>query len=193
MARLAPALEDDLMAVHERHRADGGSSISFARARSALWQRVVGHGRFDLIPDLAAACEASGSSLSAALLVHDGERRFASGDVAGAVAQFEAAVEDDPTSAEAWNDLGVARHALGHGDAVGALTTGLAVAGDGPSDCLANRAMILFELGRVAESRRDARSAIDAGRSAPELHAILAATTELLGGLDFEQRMRIAA
>jgi tetratricopeptide (TPR) repeat protein len=125
--------------------------------------------------------------------VHDGERRFADGDVAGAAAQFEAAVSDDPTSAEAWNDLGVALHALGRADAVDALAVGLHVGGPCGSDCIVNRAVILTQAGRLAEARRDAASGLRAGRDDGELHQVLAATGRTLGQLTFDARMRLAA
>jgi tetratricopeptide (TPR) repeat protein len=163
------------------------------RLRDALWRRVVRLGRYELVPALRTAADASGAGLSARLLVHDGERRFADGDVAGAAAQFEAAVADDPTSAQAWNDLGVALHALGRADAVDALGVGLDVGGPDGSDCIVNRAVILVQAGRLAEARRDAAAGLRGGREDDELRQVLAATGRALEELTFDARMRMAA
>lgn len=49
----------------------------------------------------------------AARRVQRGEEVFQSGDALGAAKEFLAAVEADPGSAKAWNDLGVTLHGLG--------------------------------------------------------------------------------
>jgi tetratricopeptide (TPR) repeat protein len=163
------------------------------RLRDRLWRHVQTHGRSDLVPHVARAAHASGAALSARLLIHDGERRFADGDVAGAVGQFRAAADDDPACAEAWNDLGVALHALGRPGAVESVTTGLMVGGETGSDCLVNRAAILLDLGRPAEARRDAARGLALDPVNAEFGAVLAATTSALDPLGFDDRMRLAA
>jgi tetratricopeptide (TPR) repeat protein len=194
------ALDRGLIAAGELERTDPELLVGHVgrfpwsrRLRDALWRRIVRLGRYELVPELRSAAEASGAALSARLLVHDGERRFAEGDVAGAAAQFEAAVTDDPTSAEAWNDLGVALHALGRPDAVDALAVGLDVGGPCGSDCVVNRAVILTQAGRLAEARRDAAAALRSGRDDGELRQVLDATGQALEHLTFDARMRLAA
>jgi tetratricopeptide (TPR) repeat protein len=163
------------------------------RVRTALWRYIERRGRYELVPALRAAVVTAGADISARLLVHDGERRFADGDAAGAAAQFRAAVEDDPTCAEAWNDLGVALHALGRDEAVAALATGIAVGGPRGSDCLLNRAAILFSLGRLAEARRDAIEGLRHDPDSEDLAEILGAASEALEPMTFDARVRLAA
>lgn len=60
-------------------------------------------------------------------LIAQGEAAFARGDGPAAAALFRRAVEAQPASAQAWNDLAVALHALGSAEAATAADTAVAL------------------------------------------------------------------
>ncbi len=75
-------------------------------------------------------------------LVAAGEAAFGAGRVQEAVDAFRAACALAPLLPEAWNDLAVALHAVGHPDALRAVDNALFVA-PGDPDALANRQALL--------------------------------------------------
>jgi hypothetical protein len=78
----------------------------------------------------------------ARVLIADGERAFAAGRPHEAAERFHAATRLAPLLAEAWNDLAVALHHVGHPGAVHAVEHALFVAPD-DADALANRDALL--------------------------------------------------
>jgi Flp pilus assembly protein TadD len=92
--------------------------------------------------------------------VDEGERRFAEGDAQAAVELFAAAIRELPTHATAWNDLGVALHALRRPDAREAFDLALELAPDDP-DALLNRALFFLDERRTDEAARDARRLLE--------------------------------
>jgi glycosyltransferase involved in cell wall biosynthesis len=75
--------------------------------------------------DCLGALDTAAARRRARELVSEGERRFSTGDAEGAARAFARAIEELPTLPAAWNDLGVALHSLGRGDAAAALETAL--------------------------------------------------------------------
>ncbi len=79
---------------------------------------------------------------AAATSVEQGEALFQTGDAVGAAKQFLEAVERDPRSVRAWNDMGVALHGLGNlAEAEIAFRTALRHGPDDP-DVLENLKMV---------------------------------------------------
>lgn len=93
--------------------------------RAFLWMLARQQGRSDAIAALDRAARTVGAHAEAQRLVEAGEALFEAGDVAGAAEAFEAALRELPTYAPAWNDLGVALHALGREGAIEAFRTAL--------------------------------------------------------------------
>jgi glycosyltransferase involved in cell wall biosynthesis len=115
------------------------------KLRWFLFRLARDQGRTDMFAPIAAACEAAGAVAEAERLVDEGEALFASGDAVAALDAFERAVLDCPSLPRAWNDLAVARHALGRYGSLGAV--GIALELDpGYEDALINRS----ELGQAA-------------------------------------------
>jgi tetratricopeptide (TPR) repeat protein len=110
--------------------------------RGYLWTIAFEQGRRDVLGALAAAGRAVGADVRARVLVVAGEQAFATGDAIQAARDFDAAAQLAPTLAEAWNDLAVALHHLGHADALRAVESALFVAPDN-ADAQSNRAAIL--------------------------------------------------
>jgi glycosyltransferase involved in cell wall biosynthesis len=98
--------------------------------RRFLWE--LGRGDSALVERLDSAARSVGAADAADALVEEGERRFGAGDYQGALASFQAALGELPTSGTAWNDLGVALHALGRPEAREAFEQALVLSpGDG--------------------------------------------------------------
>jgi glycosyltransferase involved in cell wall biosynthesis len=109
--------------------------------RGMLFAAARRHSRADALRALDAAARGAGAGEAADALVAAGEELFGSGDSRGAAARFRAALNELPTCAEAWNDLGVALHVLGDPAAADAFGTALLVE-PGDSDALANLALL---------------------------------------------------
>jgi glycosyltransferase involved in cell wall biosynthesis len=75
------------------------------------------------IADVSAATAAAGDDTAAKALIEQGEAAFGQGDAAAAAQLFTRALEEAPATAEAWNDLAVALHALGSPEARIAVAT----------------------------------------------------------------------
>jgi glycosyltransferase involved in cell wall biosynthesis len=131
-----------------------------AQLRAFLWTLARRHARPDAVAALAAACRRAGLDVRARDLVDEGERRFAEGDAQAAVELFAAAIRELPTHATAWNDLGVALHALRRPDAREAFDLALELAPDDP-DALLNRALFFLDERRTDEAARDARRLLE--------------------------------
>ncbi|HEX6620464.1 MAG TPA: glycosyltransferase [Solirubrobacteraceae bacterium] len=110
--------------------------------RGYLWTLAFEQGRHDVLGSLEGAVRAMGADEQARALVASGEEAFARGDALQAARHFDAAAQLAPTLAEAWNDLAVALHHLGHADALRAVDSALFVAPD-DADAQSNRATIL--------------------------------------------------
>jgi glycosyltransferase involved in cell wall biosynthesis len=110
-----------------------------AELRTMLWRLAQDAGRRDLYAVADEAAVAAGAAERADAHVREGEERFARGDVRGAVEAFNAALAERPTSADAWNDLGVALGWLGLDEAATAVQTALELDPE-HADALANRA-----------------------------------------------------
>jgi glycosyltransferase involved in cell wall biosynthesis len=82
--------------------------------RSYLWAIARERRLRDALAPLAAATTDSGAEAKAAELVEAGERAFEAGDAQAAAARFSEATMKAPVLAEAWNNLAVALHQLGH-------------------------------------------------------------------------------
>lgn len=95
--------------------------------RALLWQLARRERRLDLLPVVDGAVRAAGDAAAAAGLVADGEQRYLDGDVAGAATLFQQAIELNPTSADAWTDLGVIMYQQGHADARAAFDCALEI------------------------------------------------------------------
>ena len=106
-------------------------AILFALARTTR--------RTDALQVLDAAARSTGAGEAAAAAVAEGEERFGAGDLHGAVERFRAALGELPTCTEAWNDLGVALHALGDRTAAQAFDVALMIDPQN-DDALANLA-----------------------------------------------------
>jgi hypothetical protein len=115
---------------------------SSRQLRAFLWALAREQGRPDAIAVLDRASRSVGAGEEATRLVSQGEERFAAGDAAGAAEAFVAALRELPTFPQAWNDLGVALHALGQPGARDAVETALAL-DPGDEDARANLAAIL--------------------------------------------------
>jgi glycosyltransferase involved in cell wall biosynthesis len=111
--------------------------------RGYLWTIAFEQGRRDVLGALDAAVRAMGADEEARALVGAGEEAFAAGDALQAARHFDAAAQLAPTLAEAWNDLAVALHHLGHADALRAVESALFVAPDDP-DARSNRDAIVL-------------------------------------------------
>jgi tetratricopeptide (TPR) repeat protein len=110
--------------------------------RGYLWTIAFEQGRRDVLGALDGAVRAMGADEQARALVAAGEEAFAAGDALHAARQFDAAAQLAPTLAEAWNDLSVALHHLGHADALRAVESALFAAPD-DADAQSNHAAIL--------------------------------------------------
>ncbi len=75
------------------------------------------------IAEVAAASAAAGDDTAAKALIEQGEAAYGRGDAAAAAQLFTRALEEAPATAEAWNDLAVALHALGSPEARIAIAT----------------------------------------------------------------------
>jgi glycosyltransferase involved in cell wall biosynthesis len=75
------------------------------------------------VAEVAAATTAAGDDAAARTLIEQGEAAFGRGDAAAAAQIFTRALEEAPATAEAWNDLAVALHALGSPEARIAVAT----------------------------------------------------------------------
>jgi hypothetical protein len=95
--------------------------------RMMLWRLARAQGRRDLYPVADEAAVAVGADERADAHVREGEERFGRGDIKGAVEAFNAALGERPTSADAWNDLAVALHALGLPEATTAVESALEI------------------------------------------------------------------
>jgi glycosyltransferase involved in cell wall biosynthesis len=93
--------------------------------RRFLWE--LGRGDPALVGRLDTAARSAGAAEASAELVADGEQRFGTGDTEGALGAFRQALLELPTSTAAWNDLGVALHALGRPGARDAFEQALAL------------------------------------------------------------------
>jgi glycosyltransferase involved in cell wall biosynthesis len=111
--------------------------------RGYLWTLAFEQGRRDMLGALDTAVRAMGADEDARALVAAGEEAFAAGDAVQAARHFDAAAQLAPTLAEAWNDLAVALHQLGHADALRAVESALFVAPD-DADAQSNRDAILL-------------------------------------------------
>ena len=114
--------------------------------RSYLWTLSREQNTRAHLPVLDDAIRAAGLEGEARELVESGEAAFAAADPAVAAERFLAAAQRMPTLSEAWNDLAVALHQLGHPDALSAVETALFVAPD-YTEALANRNAILSARG----------------------------------------------
>jgi glycosyltransferase involved in cell wall biosynthesis len=95
--------------------------------RRYLWTlgRELGDPRH--VAEVTAATGASGDDTVACGLIAEGEVAFGNGDAAAAAELFSRALEAAPASAEAWNDLAVALHAMGSPQARVAVATAVAL------------------------------------------------------------------
>jgi hypothetical protein len=106
--------------------------------RRMLFDNACAQGRRDALAELDAIARAAGAGEAAARLVVDGEDHFARGGTYVAVQCFNAALAELPTLVEAWNDLGVALHAVGDPSAARAFDVALTI-DPADADALANR------------------------------------------------------
>lgn len=127
--------------------------------RKKLADRVQRRSRPDLLALVVDAVRAWGDAGEVAELVRAGERSFANGHYPAAAAAFTAALELDPTHAEAWSDLGVARAAQGRFDAVFAFDTALELDPEHVG-ALLNRAGWALSRGHHAQAALDAERAL---------------------------------
>lgn len=141
--------------------------------RKKLAERAHRRSRTDALAVVADAVEASGDTGTAAELVQVGEQRFVEGDAAAAHAAFTAALEIEPTHAEAWCDLGVVRAAQGRFDALLAFDTALEL-----DPChvgtLVNRAAWALARGYRVRARLDAERVLALDPGSDEARQLLA-------------------
>ena len=114
-----------------------------AELRMMLYKIARSQQRRDLYAVVDEAAVAAGAAARADAHIAEGERCFGQSDFQGAVAAFNAAVAMRPTSAEAWNDLAVALHAIGRPEAVQAVDAALEIDPQHP-DALENRARLVL-------------------------------------------------
>jgi hypothetical protein len=141
--------------------------------RRFLWLIAREQARPELIAAVALAVEVSGAGAQAAALVEQGEQAFGGGDAAAGLELFQQAVATAPTSAQAWTDVGVARHALALPGVLDAFDAALDNA-PGDVGALLNRARVLIESGRVERGAEDVRAALVVAPADPEVAALAA-------------------
>jgi tetratricopeptide (TPR) repeat protein len=144
---------DDLVAAVQRFP----EAVSL---RWYLWVLAREAGRVDALEALDDAARDAGADEAAREVVSKGEERFAAGDAQGAAVLFSSALRLLPTLAAAWNDLGVALHALAREDALDAFAIAVALDPDDP-DALLNRALAALERGDSATAAGDARRLLE--------------------------------
>lgn len=94
--------------------------IRFPQSRALRWallQFARDAGRRDLVEVVDRAARGQGAAVTCDELVAAGEDKFAAGSTEEAMACFAEATRWLPTCGDAWNDLAVAAHRLGRGDA----------------------------------------------------------------------------
>jgi glycosyltransferase involved in cell wall biosynthesis len=109
--------------------------------RGMLFTSARAQSRTDALQALDVAARGAGAGEDAETAVAAGEERFAAGDLHGAIERFRAALRELPTCTEAWNDLGVALHAVGDATAAQAFDVALAIDPQN-ADALANLASV---------------------------------------------------
>ncbi len=134
------------------------------------------HGRHDLLIALDDGLRAAGAGEAAARLVAGGEERFGASDLHGAVAAFAAAIRELPTSAEAWNNIGVVRHEVSDPRALEAFDAALAIDPD-YVEALLNRARLRLEAGLRATAYVDAVRAAELSTGDPAAGDLVSAAS----------------
>lgn len=127
-----------------------------AQLRRFLWLLARSRGSREALTVLDAACVESGSGAEAEVSVRRGEELFGAGRPQDAEELFAEAIRLHPTSAVAWNDLGVARDTRGDASAHEAFDVALDL---DPhfADARLNRAHLALRAGDVRLAATDAR------------------------------------